>query len=301
VSELKRGGPPPRRYRYFVPYFVLVIGLLSSLFFSYYVWRTGEAKDLERFNTTTQELTTYVRGRPRLYIEVLRAASGLFAASPSINPAQFQKFVERLELADQYPGVEGIGFLVRERRDAKTSPANGEQLAAADFDIWPNQSDEAFVTTLHFEPLDRRAGKADFAFHVNPICKLAMQTARDTSLPSTTAAVMLSSANEQEPQPGFLIYAPIYENDRTPKTIDERREALAGFVYSRFRASEFLKAVLAIKNTQDIDLRLYDGPDATPQTLLHDTASDHPETVETSPRFTAFSHVDVAGRIWTVG
>ncbi len=301
MSELKRGGPPPRRYRYFVPYFVLVIGLLSSFFFSYYVWRTGEAKDLERFNTTTQELTTYVRGRPRLYIEVLRAASGLFAASPSINPAQFQKFVERLELADQYPGVEGIGFLVRERRDAKTSPANGEQLAAADFDIWPNQSDEAFVTTLHFEPLDRRAGKADFAFHVNPICKVAMQTARDTSLPSTTAAVMLTSANEQEPQAGFLIYAPIYENDRTPKTIDERREALSGFVYSRFRASEFLKAVLAIKNTTDIDLRLYDGPDATPEALLHDTASDHPETVETSPRFTAFSRVDVAGRTWTVG
>src|ERR1044072_3951085 len=130
VPDAKRGGPPPRRY--FVPYFVLVIGLLSTLLFSYYVWRTGEAKDLERFNTTTQELTTYVRGRPRLYIEVLRAASGLFAASSSINPAQFQKFVERLELADQYPRVHSIGFLVPERRGSKSVPANGEQLAAAD-------------------------------------------------------------------------------------------------------------------------------------------------------------------------
>jgi len=101
VSESKRGGSPPRRYRYVVPYFVLIVGLLSTLLISYYVWRTGKAKDLERFNTTTQELTTYVRGRPRLYIEVLRAASGLFAVSPSINPGQFQKFVERLELADQ--------------------------------------------------------------------------------------------------------------------------------------------------------------------------------------------------------
>ena len=107
----KRAGPPSRRY--FVPYFVLVVGLLSTLLFSYYVWRTAQAKDLERFNTTSQELVTYVRGRPRLYIEVLRAATGLFAVSSSINPGQFEKFVERLELADQYPGVQGIGYLVR--------------------------------------------------------------------------------------------------------------------------------------------------------------------------------------------
>ena len=78
-----------------------------------------QAKDLERFNNSTQELTTYVRGRPRLYIEVLRAATGLFAVSPSINPGQFHKFVERLELADQYPGAQGIGFLARVKRDQK--------------------------------------------------------------------------------------------------------------------------------------------------------------------------------------
>jgi PAS domain S-box-containing protein len=301
VSESKRGGSPPRRYRYFVPYFVLIVGLLSTFLFSYYVWRTGEAKDLERFNTTTQELTTYVRGRPRLYIEVLRAASGLFTVSPSINPGQFQKFVERLELADQYPGVEGIGFLVRDDRDPKNSSGNNGQPTVADFELWPNEKPDAFVPTLYFQPLDRRAGKAEFAFHLNPTCKVAMQSARDTALPATTAKVMLATVDGQKPQAGFLIYAPIYEQDRTPKTIDERRAALSGFVYSQFRASEFLKAVLAIKNTRDIDLQLYDGPNATPENLLQDTATDNTEAIAAPPRFTAVNRVDVGGRTWTVG
>jgi PAS domain S-box-containing protein len=302
VPELKRGDPPPKGYRYSVPYFVLIVGLLSTLFFSYYVWRTGEAKDLERFNTTTQELTTYVRGRPRLYIEVLRAASGLFAASPAINPGQFQKFVERLELADQYPGVEGIGFLVREKRDAKNLLVNATaQPSVADFELWPIENQDAFVPTLHFEPLDRRAGKAALAFHIDANCKIAMKTARDTGLPATTARVMLPTADNQKPQAGFLIYAPIYENDRTPKTIDERRAAVAGFVYSQFRASEFLKAVLEIKNTRDIDLRLYDGPDPSAENLLHDTASDYAEAIDTAPRFTTVNRVEVGGRTWTIG
>src|SRR5258708_5026091 len=117
LDASQRGGLQPRRY--FVPYFVLVVGLLSTAFFSYYVWRTAKTKDLERFNTSSQELTTYVRGRPRLYIEVLRAATGLFAVSPSVHPTQFQKFVERLELADQYPGSQGLGYLTRVTRDQK--------------------------------------------------------------------------------------------------------------------------------------------------------------------------------------
>src|SRR6267142_4146873 len=135
ASESKRGGLQPRRY--FVPYFVLVVGLLSTAFFSYYVWRTAEAKDLERFNTSAQELTTYVRGRPRLYVEVLRAATGLFAVSPSINPSQFQKFVERLELSDQYPGSQGLGFLTRVKRDGKVSfETTSQQQTLKDFHVW---------------------------------------------------------------------------------------------------------------------------------------------------------------------
>src|SRR6185295_396557 len=133
----KPAGIYPRQY--FVPYFVLVVGLLSTAFFSYYVWRTAEAKDLERFNTSAQELTTYVRGRPRLYIEVLRAATGLFAVSPSLNPTQFQKFVERLELASQFPGAEGIGFLTRVKRDPSRSFTDNAPLHdPKDFHAWPD-------------------------------------------------------------------------------------------------------------------------------------------------------------------
>jgi PAS domain S-box-containing protein len=300
VAESKRGGPPPRRY--FVPYFVLAIGLLSTLLFSYYVWRTGEAKDLERFNTTTQELTTYVRGRPRLYIEVLRAATGLFAVSPSINPGQFQKFVERLELADQYPGVQGIGFLVREKRGAKGAfTTTRPEPRLEDFQVWLDKNENEYAPVLYFEPLDRRDPADDFAVHLDPACRAAMETARDTGLPATSSKVLLAPVTGENKQAGFLIYAPIYENDRTPKTIDERREALAGFVYSQFRAADFLKAVLAIKNTSDIDIRLYDGPQPSSENLLHDTATGSGSFESSkSPRFTTLTRVVVAGRTWTV-
>jgi PAS domain S-box-containing protein len=298
VDASKPGGLQPRRY--FVPYFVLVVGLLSTAFFSYYVWRTAEAKDLERFNTSTQELATYVRGRPRLYVEVLRAATGLFAVSPVINPTQFQKFVERLELANQFPGAEGIGFLTRVKHDpSRPFTDNAPLHDPKDFQVWPDQ-DKSYTVAFHFEPLHALdTSHFGIDLHAGAACSKAMEIARDSGLPAASAKVMLPGPN---PEPGFLIYAPIYENDLTPTSVSERRAALAGFVYSQFRASDFLKSVLAIKHTSDIDLQLYDGPQASGENLLADTAAIAVDTDGAAPpRFTATTSVDVAGRPWTIG
>src|SRR4030095_14209237 len=114
-------------------------------------------------------------------MQLLRAATGLFAVSPSINPGQFQKFVDRLELADQYPGVQGIGFLVREKRGASTQPQHRLQ----DFQVWPEENQDNYAAALYFEPLDRSGPVASFTVHTDPVCKAAMETARDTGLPAT--------------------------------------------------------------------------------------------------------------------
>ena len=290
---------PRRLRRYFAPYFILVVGLLVTAFFSYYIWRTGEATNIARFTTSTQEITTYVRGRPRLYVEVLRATTGLFAAAPSINPGQFRQFVDRLELASQYPGAQGIGFLEGVKRDEKDSFIAGLRAhGLADFSIWPEQNQNDYYPVVYFEPLDGRppAG-VGFDMQTDPARRAAMETARDTGLPAATARLLLPAVGTQTAEPGFLILVPIYKNDRMPRTVPERRKALSGFVYSQFRAADFVRSVLAIKNTNDIDLRLYDGPKPVNESLLADTSSSDSST---APKYTSLGTVEVAGRTWTL-
>lgn len=293
------GQSAPRRN--FLPYFVLIIGLLTTLFFSYYVWRTAQQKDQERFNTVTEDLTTYVRGRPRLYVEVLRAATGLFAVSPSIKPAQFQNFVLRLELADQYPGAQGIGFLARVKRDEKSSFAiTANQRTLDELAVWAN-GDQEKSTVLYFEPLGRSDPiDVNADVHTDPACLAAMEAARDSGLPAASAKVILTRASNHNQEPGFLIYAPIYQNDVIPNSVEGRRAALSGFVYCQFLASDYLAAVLAIKNTKDVDIQLYDGAQPGNEALLHDTASDPAKPPVPSPRFTTTNQGGVAGRIWTI-
>ena len=300
-GESKFNGIRPRRY--FLPYFVLLLGLLVTAFATFYVWRTAHSQDQIRFGTTTQELTTYVRGRPRLYIEVLRAGTGLFAISPTTSANQFHNFVERLELKNQYPGAQGIGYMARVRREQKDSfTSQTRNRNHSDFEIWPGEDHDEYHPVVYFEPLDDRQYQLiGYDMGSDPVRLAAMAIARDTGLPAATGRAILNHDRGDNGDVGFLIYAPIYENDRTPTTDEERRDALAGFVFSRFRAADFMKAILAIKHTTDIDIRIHDGQEPTNENLIHDTASVAAPIDNRNYRpFRAQSHVEVAGRTWTL-
>lgn len=300
AGDSKKTGLIPTGY--FVPYFVLFLSLVVTGFFAYYVWRAAEAKDLARFTTTSQELTTYVRGRPRLYIEVLRAGTGLFAISPSISPTQFHNFVERLELKEQYQGADGIGYLARVKKDQReTYLAAKRQQGLRDFQIWPEQEQSEFFPVVYFEPLDKyRHAVVGYDMNTEPARREAMEQARDTGLPAATTRVMLSHEDERDTVPGFLIFAPVYENDRTPSTVEERREALSGFVYSQFRAADFINAIMAIRNVTDVDMRFYDGAERTNDNLFYDTVTASPLSGAEAPRLNSSGVVDVAGRTWSL-
>ena len=51
------------------------------------------------------------------------------------------------------------------------------------------------------------------------------------------------------------------------ETVDERRAALLGFVYSPFRAEDFLAPVVSGESS-NVSFKLYDGSEEKPESLL---------------------------------
>ncbi|MCU1266017.1 MAG: multi-sensor hybrid histidine kinase [Acidobacteria bacterium] len=283
----------------FVPYFTLLLSLVITLAFALYVHRSVRARDQARFNSGVQDLTTFLRGRPRLYVEALRAATGLFAVNPSIKPGAFHKFVERLELAEQYPGAGGIGFLARVTRNQKQSfSATMRQEGLKDFQISPENGQAEYHPVIYFESLDQRNQPAlGYDMSTDSVLRAAMESARDTGLPTASGRVMLKGGGNDVP--GFFIYVPIYRNDDTPRSVDLRRETHSGFVYAQFRAADLIGSILATRNFGAIDMRIYDAALPAPESLLHETAAADIGN-EPANRLKAASTVDVAGRTWFV-
>jgi signal transduction histidine kinase/CheY-like chemotaxis protein len=284
--------------RRWVPYSVLSSGLILTLLLTYYVTRTTRAGEELRLATVVDESRHLVQIRLDTYVELLRAAAALFAASTSVTTDEFNLFAARLQIGDRYPGLQGMGLV---RRFTPEEVAAGDPaldaLLQEGITIWPPGRRPEYTPVVALEPETlRRRASLGYDMLTEPIRRAAMETARDTGEPAASGIVTLVQEIDGTPQAGFLIYMPVYRTSTLPTSVSERRRALYGFVYSPFRGDDLLRSVLGAP--RDLGFSVYDGTSENPTALLHATqllARRSPY-----PPLRASTQVEVAGRQWTI-
>ncbi len=127
-----------------------------------------------------------------------------------------------------------------------------------------------------------------------PTRREAMERARDTGMPALSGKVKLVQEIDVPRQAGFLLYVPVYRGNTVPATVAERREALAGWAYSPFRAGDLLSGIFGGESDPLVDFQVYDGPQADPAQLLRDSRAPPQPGAMTETQQLGF-----AGREWT--
>jgi len=281
---------------------LLALGLLFTLLVSYYLSKLAEAQDHSRFKSSVQEVDARIHTRIQTFITILRAGTGLYAASDTVTPVEFSRFVDRLELEKNYAGIQGLGVSLRLRPDEKNALTESMRHSGlTDFKIWPDYPRAEYNAIIYLEPrteLNKIAMGYDMS--TEPVRRAAMERARDTGLPAASGRVFLvQEIDPNRRQPAFLIYAPIYRNSASQGTQQKRRDALMGFVYGPFRMGDFMAGIFPDK-TYDIDFQVYDGSELTPDNLLHDSSIRSSVDPLYRPHYVATTTQNVAGRIWTL-
>jgi PAS domain S-box-containing protein len=295
---------PPRIRRSLLPYLILLLGVGFTFIISYYFSKLAEAQDESRFAKSVQEVDDRIDKSIETAIALLRAGTGLFAASESVEPQEFADFIDRIELEKHYPGILGIGFSQRLRPEEKSALiASMQKQGWLDFKIWPDDAPRAeYNAIIYLEPnSDMNKVAIGFDMSTNPVRREAMERARDTGLPTASGGVELVQERGVPPkqkQQGFLIYAPVYRNKAPASNTAERRAALVGFVYSPFRIGDFLKPIL--DKVYDIDFSIYDGSPAKPEWLLYSSTPSDLSKLQAKAHFTHTSSHRVGERFWTI-
>jgi PAS domain S-box-containing protein len=284
-----------RRRHLVLPFAVLAIGLLSTATLGIQLKRTIAEKDRERFEAAVDNLHDTVQARMDTYIAILRAGAGLIAGSAAITADEFRRFVERLGLQTRYPGIQGVGYTARIPDEQLQAVVNTQRRdGRPDFRVWPEDPRDEYHSILYLEPLDRRNLTAiGYDMSTEATRREAMERARDTGEAAASGIVTLVQEIDEEKQPGFLIYVPVYQGGEVPPSVAERRSRLLGYVYSPFRAEDLFAGVLGRNARPRAGFALYDGaPGAA--TLLYRTGEVPPD-----PRFATERHLVVGGRQWT--
>jgi PAS domain S-box-containing protein len=284
--------------RVVLPYLILALGLLFTLIVSFYFWKLATLQDQGRFKNQVQQIDERLNTRLQTSIALLRAGTGLFAASDDVSAHEFEQFVNSIELQKNYPGIQGIGFSRRLRADEREALiARMKEQGVSDFRIWPEEpARDEYNAIIYLQPMSNRNHVAiGFDMATEAVRREAMERARDKGAPTASGRVTLvqEPSTSTKQQSGFLIYAPVYRHGANTSTEEARRNALVGYVYSPFRIDDFISPIYDEKF--DVNFQIYDGEVIKPDALLHaspgDTSNAH-FTTQTSLRF--------AEHVWTM-
>ena len=290
---------PSRGTRVLLPYLILLSGFCFTLLVYHYFSKLTYEQDQFRFQRSVQEIQDKVRLRIETSTTLLRAGTGLFAASEVVDAGEFERFVQQIQLEKNYPGIQGIGFSRWFRRDEMdTVTATMEREGKTGFGVWPEgPSREQYSAILYLQPATK-ANKAAIGYDMftDEVRRRAMEIARDTGQPTASGRVTLVQERHlPSKQIGFLIYVPVYRKNALLDTETQRRDALLGYVYSPFRVDDFLAPITFEKN-YDVAFQIYDGADTEPNNLLSAVTTD----ASPKPLFSSKEELKVAGRPWTL-
>jgi signal transduction histidine kinase len=248
---------------------VLLATVTATIFLSQYSRNEFQHRTASRFSYLAERQRGLLLDRIHDYERVLKGGAGLFAASGTVTREEWHRYVERLDMQRELPGIQGTGF--SQLIPASEKAAHEAAMRAAGFPAYgirPEGVRELYSSIIYLEPFaDRNLRAFGYDMYSEPVQREAMERARDTGEAALSGLVTLVQETDVNVQPGFLVYVPVYRNDLPTETVAQRRAAIQGFAYSPFRAHDLMEKLFSDPR-RDVEVAIYDGERA-PDHLLY--------------------------------
>lgn len=259
---------------------VLVAGLLATVYGSLQVKQSLEQKAAREFAFVCDQVTLLIQEHLDTYSLVLRGGKALFAASKVVERQEWQDYIKELRADQNILGVQGIGFAQVIPADRlATHIADIRSEGFSEYTVFPAGARPIYTPAIYIEPFhDRNLRAFGFDMFSDPVRRAAMEQARDTGEAALSGKIELVQETGAGVQAGVLMYAPVYRNDMPRDTVEQKRAALSGWIFNAYRMNHFMGGILrdwVINESEPVDLNIYDGLQATPDTLLYDSIPAH--------------------------
>jgi serine phosphatase RsbU (regulator of sigma subunit)/CHASE1-domain containing sensor protein/anti-sigma regulatory factor (Ser/Thr protein kinase) len=292
-------------------YGVLLIALLLTVIAWYYVRQVVEVQNRARFEESTQATQEALERRTKAYLDAMFGARGLYYASDSVTRRDWSDYVKGIKPAGRFEGLQALGYAQRvdpEQRESFMRKTRDEGLPEMRPDLNPGGERSVYFPLTRTGPLgEANRSMLDYDFYAESVHKKTMDLARDSGEPRATRMVyVLDEALPNSPadlalRGGFVVYLPIYQEGEPLGSVDERRRALRGFIVGSFVSDELLDGIFRGSFDPAIDFEVYNGGSTASSPLLYDRDGiRRDEKKRNEFLFSKESHIEVAGREWTL-
>ncbi|MGV3657066.1 MAG: CHASE domain-containing protein, partial [Chitinophagaceae bacterium] len=279
---------------------VLLVCSIVLTIIAWYVSRSNLAeKTTYRFDYAVSNIQSAIETRMSAYEQVLRNGVGYLNAADSVTRRKWNSYVKTLQLQKYYPGIQGLGFTVRLfGNDLQSFTQKIRAEGYPHFKVWPEEERTEYHSIVFLEPFTGRNLRAfGYDMYTEEKRRKAMQRAMETGEPSLSEMVILVQETGRDVQKGCLLYLPVYFRGKSLSTVEERKAALKGFVYSPFRINDLMTGILG-SVAPEIEFEIYDGKSTDTANLFY--SSHGYNAKKAAADFSVSRHINVSGNEWTL-
>ena len=259
----------------------------------------------QNFEITCSDLQIKLDTRLKAHALLLRSGAAFFAASDTVTQEEWKIFIENEKINRNLPGIQGIGYSsIISKNQLLQHIQSFRKNGFPDYNVKPAGDREIYTSIIYLEPFsDRNLRAFGYDMFSEPIRRKAMEISRDSDYAVLSGKVFLVQETNENIQAGTLMYVPVYGNGMRTNTVEERRAAIKGWVYSPYRMDDLMNRILGNWDFPDenrIHLNIYDGDDISDESLLYDSQGNDKVIKKEEPNLYLKLPMEFNGKKWTL-
>lgn len=209
------------------PNIVFAVFMTLTIFSWYSISESYQNQNKDYFHSLVVKRTQAIEKRFALYEQSLLGGGGFINGSPEVSRREWKAYVDSLNIKENLPGNNGMGFI-----DSVDSKDLNSYLKKVQHDGYPsfkNHPETSYPDKFiikYIEPLEMNKPAVGLDIGFESHRREGAEEARDTGRVTLTKKITLIQDNKK--LVGFLLLAPVYNTTRTPSTIRERRKNFRG-------------------------------------------------------------------------
>lgn len=278
---------------------VFVLTLTATVYSGYYVSNTVQMNLVSRFKEQVQNVKYEIEEQIHPYTEILYAQTSLLAMDKDLTRSEWYKFIDKMDVMERYPGIDGLGvafrvtdesvgsFVETVKNDRSFNP-NGYP----NFQITPPGRRNHYMVNTFSYPYSVEEKVMGYDLRSEPNRYIALNKVINSGMIEATGPITLK--NYDKDGPGFVLFHPFYHNNY--QSIHDP-DNVKGVVLAAFNVEKIIQSSHAGNLLNGINLRIYDQPT---NFLYYDTSERYDAESSKNSIYSEKRTLEIAGRSWVL-
>lgn len=256
------------------------VGIAISVVLHLLVTEIIEEKNRRQFEYHANNAQLSIQTRVRSYMDVLRATSALFQTLDQVRRDQFHSYVEQLDLAKNFPGINNLNFAPFVSAAKKESFINSVRKDTSlgprgypEFSIKPPGERAGYHVLTYIEPMEGNESSFGLDMTSNARSENALLVSRDSGqLTSSGRLIRISGPDKHV---GMAMRIPLYRRGMPLDTVAERRAAYFGSVGAGFNINKLMLGAVDANSLRYMQVKVYDAGESSQPLARNSNTSEH--------------------------